>query len=217
MLSEKALITESELQNFLLVEGKDDEHVFYSLLKHHQIPNRFKIKNKESISNLLNTLEVELLSSDLGGLGIIVDADTDVAARWQAIRDRLIKSGYSTVPMTPDPSGTTIREEGRPIVGIWLMPDNTISGMLENFVSFLIPPDDLLWPMAEDTIQQVIEKERRFRETYHMKAHYHLLERDKTFIESKLGTTLDWAENPSKITSYIYLHERNMNPLIREQ
>ena len=48
MLSEKSLIRESELKNFLLVEGKDDEHVFYSLLKHHQIPRRFEIKNKES-------------------------------------------------------------------------------------------------------------------------------------------------------------------------
>lgn len=184
MLSEKSLITGSELQNFLLVEGKDDEHVFYSLLKHHQIPNRFKIKNKESISNLLSTLEVELLSSDLGSLGIIVDADTDVAARWQALRDRLIRSGYSTVPKTPDPSGTIIKEEGRPIVGIWLMPDNTIPGMLENFVSFLIPPDDLLWPMAEDALQKVIEKDCRFRETYHMKARLH--------------TWLAWQEEPGK-------------------
>ncbi len=82
MLSEKSLIRESELQNFLLVEGKDDEHVFYSLLKHHQIPKRFEIKNKESINQLFDTLEVELLASDLGRLGIVVDADTDVTARW---------------------------------------------------------------------------------------------------------------------------------------
>ena len=182
MLDEKSLIRESELQNFLLVEGKDDEHVFYSLLKHHQVPRRFEIKNKESINKLLDTLEVELLSSDLGRLGIIIDADTDVAARWQALRDRLIRSGYSTVPTTPNSNGTIIEEEGRPIIGIWLMPDNKIPGMLENFVSFLIPPGDSLWPMAEDVIHKVIEKERRFRETYHMKAQLH--------------TWLAWQEQP---------------------
>ena len=182
MLSEKSLIRESELKNFLLVEGKDDEHVFYSLLKHHQIPRRFEIKNKESINKLLDTLEVELLSSDLGRLGIVVDADIDVAARWQALRDKLIRSGYSTVPVSPNLNGTTIKEEELPIVGIWLMPDNTIPGMLENFVSFLIPPDDSLWPMAEDVLQKVIEKDRRFRDTYQMKAQLH--------------TWLAWQEQP---------------------
>jgi hypothetical protein len=182
MLSEKSLIRESEPQNFLLVEGKDDEHVFYSLLKHHQIPKRFEIKNKESINKLLDSLEVELLSSDLRRLGIVVDADTDVAARWQALRDRLIKSGYNAVPVTPNLKGTIIKEEELPIVGIWLMPDNTIPGMLENFVSFLVPPDDSLWPMAEDVLQKVIEKDCRFRDTYQMKARLH--------------TWLAWQEQP---------------------
>src|SRR5258708_8583834 len=173
MMSEKSLIRESEPQNFLLVEGKDDEHVFYSLLKHHQIPKRFEIKNKESINKLLDSLEVELLSSDLGRVGIVVDADADVAVRWQALRDRLIRSGYSTVPVSPNLNGTIIKEEELPVVGIWLMPDNTIPGMLENFVSFLIPPDDSLWPMAEDVLQKVIEKDRRFRDTYQMKPQLH--------------------------------------------
>ncbi len=182
MLSEKSFIRESELQNFLLVEGKDDEHVFYSLLKHHQIPRRFEIKNKESINKLLDTLEVELLSSDLGRLGIVVDADTDVAARWQALRDKLIRSGYSTVPVTLNLNGTIIKEEELPIVGIWLMPDNTIPGMLENFVSFLVPLGDSLWPMAEDILQKVIEKDCRFRDTYQMKAQLH--------------TWLAWQEQP---------------------
>jgi hypothetical protein len=49
------------------------------------------------------------------------------------------------------------------------------------------------------------------------KPHYYLLEREKAVIENELGTTLDWVENPSKITSNIFLHERNMNPLVREQ
>lgn len=182
MLSEKSLIRKSELQSFLLVEGKDDEHVFYSLLKYHQIPKHFKIKNKESINQLLDTLEVELLASDLGRLGIVVDADTDVTARWQALRDRLIKSGYNTVPVAPDLNGTIVKEEELPIVGIWLMPDNTIPGMLENFVSFLVPLGDSLWPMAEDVLQKVIEKDRRFRETYQMKAQLH--------------TWLAWQEQP---------------------
>lgn len=50
----------------LLVEGPDDEHVFYALLQHYQLPQRFKIKNKGGIEHLLSTLPVELtLNSEL--------------------------------------------------------------------------------------------------------------------------------------------------------
>lgn len=49
------------------------------------------------------------------------------------------------------------------------------------------------------------------------KPYYYLLEKEKAIIESSLGTTLDWAENPDNIASSIYLHERNMNPLVKEQ
>jgi hypothetical protein len=74
--------------------------------------------------------------------------------------------------------------EGRPIVGIWLMPDNTISGMLEHFVRLLIPEGDALWPVAESSVKQAIAVERRFPETQVMKANIH--------------TWLAWQEEPGK-------------------
>ncbi len=49
----------------LLVEGKDDRHVFYALLRHHQVPQSFEIKDKEGIDNLLETLPTELKRSGL--------------------------------------------------------------------------------------------------------------------------------------------------------
>ncbi|HVB20562.1 MAG TPA: DUF4268 domain-containing protein [Ktedonobacteraceae bacterium] len=49
------------------------------------------------------------------------------------------------------------------------------------------------------------------------KPHYYMLEKEKAAIENELGTPLEWAANPSKVMSYIYLHERTMNPLVREQ
>ncbi len=183
-MNEESLIRPSEYQNYLLVEGKDDEHVFYSLLEHYKVPERFKIRNKESVTNLLETLNVELARSGLERLGIVVDANSDIEARWRALRDRLIKSGYGTVPETPSSIGTIVEEDGRPVVGIWLMPDNKISGMLEDFISFLVPQGDALWSIAEETLQRVIGVERRFRETYMSKAHIH--------------TWLAWQEEPGK-------------------
>jgi len=180
-MNEEATTRSSVLQNYLLVEGKDDEHVFYSLLEYYQVPRCFKIKNKGSVENVLDTLDVELIDSDLGRLGIVVDADFDIAARWQSIRGKLIRSGYK-VPEAPETNGTIIQQEGQPVVGIWLMPDNTLPGMLEHFVSFLIPSEDSLWPFAQDTLHKVIEKDRRFQESYLMKAMLH--------------TWLAWQERP---------------------
>lgn len=64
------------------------------------------------------------------------------------------------------------------------MPDNKLPGTLEHFCSFLIPTDDTLWPLAENTLQQVIKQDQRFREAYSMKAQLH--------------TWLAWQEDPGK-------------------
>lgn len=187
MLSEKSLIRESELQNYLLVEGSDDAHVFKSLFEYFQIPYEFrglpeynrppkgliKIIDKEGIDILLDTLEVELIANKEGRFGIVVDADTDLVARWQSVRNRLIASGYNSIPETPNRQGTIVPENGRPVVGIWLMPDNKASGILEDFISFLVPSGDLLWPLAEDVLVKVIEKDLRFSLAHKSKALVH--------------------------------------------
>ena len=165
----------------LLVEGKDDKHVFYALLNFHGLPNPC-IKDKQGIDNLLGTLDVELLASEIERLGIVIDADVDIASRWQRITTILRNSGYSNTPALPDPFGTIIAENGRPIVGIWIMPDNTLPGMLENFVSFLVPSNDSLWGKVIRCIDNVPENERRFP-TRHL-------------IKAQLHTWLAWQHEP---------------------
>ncbi len=187
MIDEELLIYSGELQNFLLVEGIDDAHVLKNLLRHYGIPHEFRglpnydqipkglvrINSHEGIVNLLDALEVTLIGSGERRIGIIVDADIDIAARWQSLRDRLIQVGYSAVPQIPLTEGTIVQQEDLPIVGLWLMPDNILPGMLEDFVSFLVPPNDLLWPIAEHTVQQVIQTDRRFLQEHTSKARIH--------------------------------------------
>jgi len=69
----------------LLVEGKDDQHVFLSLLTHHNVTENFKLKSKEGFEKLLAELDVEHDESDLRRLGIVVDADFDLPSRWRSI------------------------------------------------------------------------------------------------------------------------------------
>jgi hypothetical protein len=168
-------------KNVLLVEGKDDEHVFYSLLVHHQVPKRFKIKDKEGFHNIFNDLDVELDASGLEKLGIVIDADTDIASRWLSLKDRLNNLGY-VVSENPQTEGAIFEQVSRPRVGVWLMPDNTLPGMLEHFVSFLGATDDPLWQVAGNCLNEIPEAERRFIPNHFIKAHLH--------------TWLAWQENP---------------------
>jgi hypothetical protein len=171
--------------NVLLVEGKDDEHVFYALLEYYQVPKRFNIHNKEGIDHLLKTLPTELKRSDLGSLGIVVDANTNLGGRWKSLCDILIGAGDVSAPENPDPNGTIFRLQ-RPDrtvkVGVWLMPDNQLPGMLENFIEFLVPDGDVLWPKAVACVGQLPKEERRFRPQHRQKAHVH--------------TWLAWQEEP---------------------
>lgn len=184
--------------NLLLVEGKDDKHVIRNLLKRYDIlvpdlldvkyPSDYEADGTEGggITRLLDIFEVRLTQVIDGRLGIIVDADTRLSARWQSLRDILISLDYVSLPENPLPNGTIIRQIGKPVVGIWLIPDNKIPGMLEDFVGFLMPQDDLFWPMAVEAVQKVktIEHERRFHNEHESKARIH--------------TWLAWQKEPGK-------------------
>jgi len=168
----------------LLVEGKNDNIVLSTLFEYHQIP-QFKVKDKGGIDALLKDLPLELSDTELERLGIVIDADVDLDARWTALRGILVRSGGVNVPAAPNPDGTIFTVE-RPdrtlVVGVWMMPDNTLPGMLENFIGFLVPPGDALWPRAGECVAQIPDSERRFPRGRQSKAHVH--------------TWLAWQEEP---------------------
>ncbi len=166
----------------LLVEGKDDFHVMMQLLEHHRVPQKFRVKDKQGIDNLLETLDVELLEGSLECLGIIVDADVATAFRWDAIRNILVQSGYVSVPATPSPTGTVIEQKGKPRVGIWIMPDNSAAGMLEDFVGSFISKDDVLWEYAGTCVDAAMILDCRFPVGQRSKALIH--------------TWLSWQKEP---------------------
>jgi hypothetical protein len=66
------------------------------------------------------------------------------------------------VAYAPDQNGTIIEQEGFSTIGIWLMPDNKLPGILEDFISFLVPDDDTLWKRAKKCLEHISPDERRF-------------------------------------------------------
>ncbi|MEQ9549678.1 MAG: DUF3226 domain-containing protein [Coleofasciculus sp. G3-WIS-01] len=74
----------------LLVEGKNDRHVIWALCNQYQLPETFSVevaeeKGTEGIEALLAGLPARIL-------GIVVDTDQNLLARWQAVQNRLMES-----------------------------------------------------------------------------------------------------------------------------
>lgn len=154
----------------LLVEGTDDEHVVRHLCDGHQAMPQFSIEKKEGIENLLDNIGLEILAPGRKAIGIIVDANDDLDARWQAVANRLREENIE-VPSSPEPTGTII--PSTPRVGLWFMPDNTSPGELENFVSEMIPDDDPIWPRSQTYIDDIPESDRKFTEKKILRAKVH--------------------------------------------
>jgi hypothetical protein len=127
----------------LLTEGTNDCHVISALCKHYNIPETFGLYECGSDELALKRLSGLLATPDqIETVGIVIDADNPtLIAKWQAVKDRLQKSGVITIQNEPKPTGTIIpATNGLPRVGVWLMPNNQIDGMLEDFCSQLAHP-----------------------------------------------------------------------------
>ncbi len=157
----------------LLVEGTDDVNVILRIKERYQAMPDFCISDKKGIDPLLDSIRQEVREPSREVVGIIVDRDTNLSSRWDAVRDRLRNEGCD-LPPQPCPDGTIIPEtEDLPRVGIWLMPDNESLGELEDFVSRMIPDDDPVWPLSEDYIEGIPTADRKFAENKTQRAKVH--------------------------------------------
>ncbi len=160
-------------QLVLLVEGPNDEHVVKQICNRSGPLPKFKIIAREGIAPLLRSIGGEISVSGSVAVGIVVDANDDLNARWQAIQNRLSEHQI-TLPNTPDPSGTVVEGGARiPRIGVWLMPDNQSSGELENFIEMMIPDEDAVWPLSKAYIDRIPQRHRKFKEGKTLRACVH--------------------------------------------
>lgn len=173
--------------NRLIFEGPDNMHVVMNLLFNHEhngepLCEHFSEKVKDGVDGLIDTLNEELKATDLGRLGIILDADTNLAKQWARVTRVLDEHGCLQVPAAPNADGTIVETSGGKKIDIWVMPDNKSVGALEDFLGKLIAEGDTLWPKAQADVNCISQADKRFRETYLSKAHVH--------------TWLAWQEEP---------------------
>ena len=175
-------------KKILLVEGSDDEFVLKHLCGNRGGPRLDEVKSRGGVDELLGSFPVHLKASEDGDIvGMVIDADTDLSARWQSLRNRLILVGYPGVPENPSPDGTILDPPADallPRVGVWIMPDNQTTGILEDFLRFLVPSESPLFRHVQSSVAAIPEAERRFTHLAEPKAIIH--------------TWLAWQEEPSK-------------------
>lgn len=167
----------------LLVEGTDDEHVLKHICGNRGIPHLDEVKPHGGDTKLLESLGVRLKTSEEGDvIGVVIDADTGIDAdteisnRWQSIQNLITEVGYQDVPNQPDPDGTILDPPAGtllPRLGVWIMPNNQKSGILEDFLRFLVPQPAILFDHARDSVAAIPEGERRFKPLDEPKAIIH--------------------------------------------
>ena len=155
----------------LLVEGPDDKHVVQHVWRRHtQQDCHFCVIEKGGVEPLLDSIVPEILVAGRQAVGIMLDANTKPAGRWDEVKDRLAQVNINALRNLCT-SGAII--EGHPRVGVWLMPNNTACGELENFVAEMIPAGDAVWPLSQAYIDGIPRAERKFSAKKRARAQVH--------------------------------------------
>jgi hypothetical protein len=157
----------------LLVEGNDDVHVLLALCNCFEIEANFEILDSKGIDSLFATIPVRLKEPNFRTIGIIIDADTDIGARWKQLKKIFKEAGY-TLPEDLPSEGLIAEVTEKIRICVWIMPDNNLNGMLEDFIAFLIPTDDVILPIVLEHIENLEKKGlQKFKPIHRSKAIIH--------------------------------------------
>lgn len=157
----------------LLVEGPDDKHVVRHLCDRTASSLEFEIVTKYGVSNLVPAIYEEVMAPGRKAVGIVVDADDSLQARWNAVSHRLRNEVNVPTPTALSRDGASIEENGFPRIGVWIMPDNESSGEIEEFVRTMIPEGDPVWPLSRQYIEGIPKSVRKFSNGKKTRAEVH--------------------------------------------
>lgn len=175
---------EHEGSRVLLVEGDTDGHVVAALAQYFQVPETFGLFTCGGDIEALQRLNALVLKTGQECVGLLIDANSDLVSRWQAVVDRLENYDYE-FPAQPASEGLVLESpSGRyPRLGLWLMPNNQDPGMLEDFCLDMIDPDHQ--KVAEEAV--VLAEDRGV-------ANFKAAHRSKAVVH----TYLAWQNEPGK-------------------
>ena len=184
-------------EKILYVEGPDDKWVTISLRQQYQHNEDVKIQDLDNCDLALQALSTKASSpSETKRIGLIIDADTDIEARYQGIIKELKKTLGITLTRPElanidgfvrditNQSGDVVR------IGIWIMPDNINAGRLEDFLFDKIEETNGIFQQVEPALS-IIEHAAVADANIADKL-YRSIHRDK----AKLHTFMAWNNPP---------------------
>lgn len=163
----------------LIVEDNEDKHTVVHLMRNHvDWPDAnwpVEVKIGRSADEIINRsfLSIILKQSGLQALGIVLDADEVFEARWRRLRRILIEFVPKVPNELPEEGLICANEEGLRL-GVWMMPDNRSSGMLETFLRLLIRREAArVWEYAQLAVRVAKRRGAPYRDAHRDKACIH--------------------------------------------
>jgi hypothetical protein len=174
----------------LLVEGSEKLRVIPQLMEVNGVSWRkgeelLNIINCDGIENLLKPkyISAQLKTPDgLTHLGIIVDADEEPDNRWKSLYNACLPN-IPNLPQNLPAEGLILTLESGIKFGVWMMPDNQSRGMLETFLAYLVP-DNNLWQYTQNKVIEAKQQGATYKEIHLDKAN--------------INTYLAWQDPPGK-------------------
>ncbi len=169
-----------EFTKRLLVEGAKDKRLFPYLMEKNGV-NWPKGDEPVDIRDLGQKLIAKhdasaiLKESGLRSLGIVLDADDNPEATWETIKSRF-QDAFNDMPADIRAEGYISAANSHGIrLGVWIMPDNQTSGMLESFLKLLVRDNQkLLFEFAETVCTTAkTEFDAPFKDVHRDKATMH--------------------------------------------
>jgi hypothetical protein len=116
-------------KKLLLVEGNDEKNFFEELFKHmakEDIVDIHDVAGKDNFNKDMPTFMITPGFNEVEAIAIVRDADDSCRSAFESIKGILKENGL----LPPEKPGKF--SQGNPKVGVFIMPDNKNSGMLEN-------------------------------------------------------------------------------------
>lgn len=168
-------------KSILLVEGNNDKHVVLALRDKYNLPKSFEITNCNDVENLIKQIPFRI-KNGTEILGVLLDADENINSRWLELKKIFEEIDFNMPNELPAEGFITTNNENIKI-GIWIMPNNKTSGMLEDFLVDLVSEDDKLMPFANEILTKIEDSKIN---------NYKLIHKTKALIH----TWLAWQKNP---------------------
>ena len=163
------------------MEGKTDRGIIAGLMEANGVPwpsppeSPVFVDARGSVDEILKpeTLKAKLGASGLEALGVVVDANGNAATRWDDLR-AWCGSEYEDLPHRIPAEGLEVVRPGGPRFGVWIMPNNRFTGMLEDWLVGLIPEESgPLYELARHCVSEAKQQDAPFKPVHRTKAEIH--------------------------------------------